>query len=307
MRRLVILASLFGLFVSACDRSQPAPVSPPEPPSQGVDSVPQTALPDPVALSAADLAPSVVAQLNTDAEPDSVVVSQAEADKDSVSASNPEAEPQAIRDFVVGEPLRHENLSIFPVVSRLPLTADRFITLDEGLRTGTVEILERGASLNAPPGASNQNRNSGEDRKSSKADRNRTRGELPVNQAAADTQMGDEVNRLTVVNRAEKPLYLMPGEVIVGGSQDRTISEEIVIAATGKPVPISVYCVEHGRWGRRGAAQTAMMLAELGDSSSNPEKLAADAARGKFVAKGGFLGKSGRMAAQAGDGQQKVW
>jgi hypothetical protein len=258
-------------------------------------------------LSDAELASSDITQADKGAEPDSVVVSQAEADQDSVGESSPQEKPEAIRDFVVGAPLEHENLSIFPVMSRLPLTADRFVTLEEGLRTGKVEIFERGASLTAPSEASGQQRNPRERGNRSKPARDRTRSPQSANQAVADLQTGDEVNRLTVINRAAKPLYLMPGEVIVGGSQDRTISDETVIAATEKPIPISVYCVEHGRWSRRGAEQTAMMLADLGDPSSNPEKLAAEAARGKFVAKGGFLGKSGRMVAQAGDGQQKIW
>ena len=192
-------------------------------------------------------------------------------------------------------------------MSRLPLTADRFITLDEGLRTGAVEIFERGGPRSGAPEVSGQRQVAREGGNRAKPARNRTQVAQSVNQAAPETEMGDDINQLTAVNRAQKPLYLMPGEVILGGRQDRTISEETLIAATGKPVPIGVYCVEHGRWSRRAAAKTEMMLAELGDQSSNPEKLAAKAARGNFVAKGGFLGKSGRMAAQAGEGQQKVW
>ena len=110
-----------------------------------------------------------------------------------------------------------------------------------------------------------------------------------------------------VVNRADKPLYLMPGEVLVGGQQDRTISEETVIAATGKPVAIDVYCVERGRWSRRSAGETEAMLSELPEHAKKAKALSREAARGKFVAKGGYLDKSSRMSAQAREGQGKVW
>ena len=72
----------------------------------------------------------------------------------------------------------------------------------------------------------------------------------------------NQVNELLVVNRSEKPLYLMPGEVIIGGDQDRTIGQELVIAADGKPIAIDVFCVEHGRWGGRDEeAEYAGLLA----------------------------------------------
>src|SRR5205807_5295200 len=60
----------------------------------------------------------------------------------------------AYGDYVIGEPLRYENLTIFPVASATPRTDDRFVTLDEGLKAGTVEIRERGGGLpgaNLPP------------------------------------------------------------------------------------------------------------------------------------------------------------
>ena len=49
-------------------------------------------------------------------------------------------------DLVIGEPITHGDLSIFPVSSKTPRNNDRFITLDEGLKAGTVEIYEKGAA-----------------------------------------------------------------------------------------------------------------------------------------------------------------
>jgi len=98
----------------------------------------------------------------------------------------------------------------------------------------------------------------------------------------------------------------MPGEVIVGGSQDRTIGEELVIAPTGKAVPINVFCVEHGRWGARDLEMSAKLYPALVDTD-DPAAVTDEANRGKFVGKAGNLGKSGRVAVQADKDQQKVW
>ena len=48
--------------------------------------------------------------------------------------------------FMVGTPVRYKNLTIFPVLSKAELNSDRFITLDEGLRAHSVEVLEMGAA-----------------------------------------------------------------------------------------------------------------------------------------------------------------
>jgi hypothetical protein len=56
-----------------------------------------------------------------------------------------------------------------------------------------------------------------------------------------------DVNNLTFQNTADKPVFLLAGEVVIGGKQDRIIGRNTVIPAkTTQQVP--VYCVEHGRW-----------------------------------------------------------
>jgi hypothetical protein len=61
------------------------------------------------------------------------------------------AEPKGagLADFVIGDPVRFQNLTVFPVASRLPRNEDRYLTLDEGLKAGTVQVFEVGAE----PGA----------------------------------------------------------------------------------------------------------------------------------------------------------
>jgi len=69
------------------------------------------------------------------------------------------------------------------------------------------------------------------------------------------------VNQLEITNRSAKPLFVMAGEVMVGGKQDRIVGKNTVIPAkTTQMLP--VFCVEHGRWsGRRAEFSTAGALA----------------------------------------------
>lgn len=56
------------------------------------------------------------------------------------------------------------------------------------------------------------------------------------------------VPELVLQNRSRRPLYLVSGEVVYGGKQDRVIREDTIIPPLAKNVPLSVYCVERGRW-----------------------------------------------------------
>jgi hypothetical protein len=41
---------------------------------------------------------------------------------------------------------------------------------------------------------------------------------------------------------------LIAGEMILGGRQDRIVGHDCIIEASNTPVPLDVFCVEHGRW-----------------------------------------------------------
>jgi len=55
------------------------------------------------------------------------------------------------------------------------------------------------------------------------------------------------VNALTVQNKSQDTIFLMSGDVVTGGNQDRVIAQDqIVMPGTVKN--IEVFCVEKGRW-----------------------------------------------------------
>ncbi len=55
------------------------------------------------------------------------------------------------------------------------------------------------------------------------------------------------VNSLHLQNRADRPVFLLAGEVIIGGKQDRIIGRNTIIPPK-TTLEVPVYCVEHGRW-----------------------------------------------------------
>ncbi len=254
--------------------------------------------------------------------------------------------PQGIAygDYVIGEGLCYENLTIFPVSSPEPRTDDRFITLDEGLKAGTVEIRELGGPQRGPnaqptvpspnpSGAANapvQLPRQGGDRDQppppppppAARQTARPAGQQAAEAPSAEPQQaalsppessGPDVNQVLVVNRSTKPLYLTPGDVMIGGQQDRVIGQEFVVEADGKPATVPVFCVEHGRWARRDVGQNAAYLAtvQARDSEKLSEeelkKLAEEANEGRFVKGAGVVTKDVRLAVQGAMDQNKVW
>ena len=121
-------------------------------------------------------------------------------------------------EWRLGSPLKHNNLTVFPVMADASQAGTDLITLDEGLRSGKVIITELGAD-----------------------GRSRTINRRRVSDDA-------EVNRLALTNKSGKPLVLIAGEMIVGGKQDRIVGHDCIIEASNTPVPLDVFCVEHGRW-----------------------------------------------------------
>jgi hypothetical protein len=66
------------------------------------------------------------------------------------------------------------------------------------------------------------------------------------------------VNQLVLMNRSKRPLLLLAGELVSGGKQDRVIGKDRIVPADAPPLPLDVFCVEHGRW--TGSSQFAAAL-----------------------------------------------
>ena len=69
---------------------------------------------------------------------------------------------------------------------------------------------------------------------------------------------GASVNQLVLVNRGKRPLLLLAGELVSGGKQDRIIGKDRIVPVGAPPLPLDVFCVEHGRW--TGSSQFSAAL-----------------------------------------------
>jgi hypothetical protein len=132
--------------------------------------------------------------------------------------------------YKVLEPIRHGNLTVFPVVTARSHDTQDFITLDEGLRSGDVIVTESGSVQPL-------------------MHRRRT----PIQQS------GPQVNQLVLVNNSKRPLILLAGEIVTGGKQDRVIGKDRIVPAESDPIDLGVFCVEPGRWTGRSEKFDAVM------------------------------------------------
>jgi hypothetical protein len=144
------------------------------------------------------------------------------------SPAAPSSRPEG--EWRLLDPITYENISVFPVVSAYNQDTSSFLTLEEGLATGEVLVREQGSGGLA-----------------------RSRDGRPVYIPQPTT--GASVNQLVLINRSRRPLLLLAGELVSGGKQDRVIGKDRIVPAGGPPLPLDVFCVEHGRW--TGSAQFA--------------------------------------------------
>lgn len=61
-------------------------------------------------------------------------------------------------------------------------------------------------------------------------------------------QGSGSVPSVLVENVGSAPVFLMAGEIVLGGKQDRVIREDMIIPPRSGPMDVPVYCVEQGRW-----------------------------------------------------------
>ena len=60
------------------------------------------------------------------------------------------------------------------------------------------------------------------------------------------------VNGLTIENVSDQDVFIESGDIVKGGAQDRTLKDDVILPTRSGKINISAFCVEHGRWSRRG-------------------------------------------------------
>ena len=90
-----------------------------------------------------------------------------------------------------------------------------------------------------------------------------------------------DVNELIFVNvSGDCTIFIMSGDIVKGGKQDRTIKFDVILGPRSGEVSIAVHCVEAGRWSGRGdesvvefsssSKMLATKKAKIGNRASDP-------------------------------------
>ena len=61
------------------------------------------------------------------------------------------------------------------------------------------------------------------------------------------------VNELAIENQSSEDVYIQAGDIVKGGQQDRVLSTDLLLPAHSGKLPITSFCVEQGRWSKRGS------------------------------------------------------
>ena len=93
-----------------------------------------------------------------------------------------------------------------------------------------------------------------------------------------------DVNELAIRNLSNQDIYVQAGDIVRGGEQDRMISVDFIVPPRSGRMPIDAFCVESGRWNKRGNEAPA--------SFSSSENLATNELK---------------LAAKSDKSQQAVW
>ncbi len=84
-----------------------------------------------------------------------------------------------------------------------------------------------------------------------------------------------EVNSLTIENISAEEVYVQSGDIVKGGAQDRMLVTDLILPPRSGKISIDAFCVENGRWSRRGNEEVTQFNSSANTVASREVKLAA--------------------------------
>lgn len=83
------------------------------------------------------------------------------------------------------------------------------------------------------------------------------------------------VNELSIQNFSDEDVFVQSGDIVKGGQQDRMIGVDLIVPPRSGKLPISAFCVEHGRWSGRGNERVGSFSSSYDAATTKEIKLAA--------------------------------
>jgi hypothetical protein len=93
------------------------------------------------------------------------------------------------------------------------------------------------------------------------------------------------VNELSIENISGNEVFVQSGDIVKGGAQDRMMAVDLILPPRSGKIPIAAFCVENGRWSKRGVEEVTVF-----NSSSNV-----------------VAGRDLKLAAKTAESQGEVW
>jgi hypothetical protein len=84
-----------------------------------------------------------------------------------------------------------------------------------------------------------------------------------------------DVNELAIQNLSNDDIFVQSGDIVRGGEQDRMISIDFIVPPKSGRMPIAAFCVESGRWSKRGNEPAAVFASSANMVATKDLKLAA--------------------------------
>ncbi len=83
------------------------------------------------------------------------------------------------------------------------------------------------------------------------------------------------VNELSIENISSEEVYVQSGDIVKGGQQDRMMAVDLILPPRSGKIPISAFCVENGRWSKRGSEAATVFNSSANVIAGRDLKLAA--------------------------------
>ena len=115
------------------------------------------------------------------------------------------------------------------------------------------------------------------------------------------------VNALTIENLGDREVFVEAGDIVKGGRQDRVLSVSLLLAPHSGAIPITAFCVEQGRWSRRGSEDATHFDSAAAAVPMRGARLAIQSAPAAGLVEPQQAPTSHAAAADIAARQHKVW
>lgn len=119
------------------------------------------------------------------------------------------------------------------------------------------------------------------------------------------SETGD-VNRLHGANHSDTEyVFIQSGDMVKGGRQDRTFAQDVLLPPKTAKIPLEAFCVEKGRWHKRGSENANRFSSSQKGLSSKQLKLAAKKSKSQQAVWQAVAAEQDKLSRQVGKSVRK--